>query len=233
MLDLFGYSRGEMVGLDARKTYVYPEDRRKFQQQIEREGFVRDYEIKLRMKDGAEMECLLTATVRRGDDGGIVGYQGIIRDITEYKQVLNELGAEKQRFQTLSENAPFGMVMINKDGAFTYINPKFRELFGYDLNDVPDGRTWFRKAYPNPTYRHNVISTWVNDLENSNPGEKRLRTFTVTCKDGTEKIINFIPVQLETSENLMACEDITGRQQVDEVLRNLRGTILDKDLSNH
>ncbi len=161
------------------------------------------------------MVCLLTATVRRANDGNIVGYQGILRDITEHKQVLNELHTEKQRFQTLSENAPFGMVMIDKEGAFRYINPKFRELFGYDLNDVPNGKTWFRKAYPDTSYRHDVISTWINDLESSNPGEKRSRTFTVTCKDGTEKIINFIPVQLDTGENLMACEDITERKRTE------------------
>ncbi|HVP77376.1 MAG TPA: PAS domain S-box protein [Thermodesulfobacteriota bacterium] len=219
MLDLFGYSREEMIGLDARKTYVYPEDRRKFQQQIERDGFVRDYEMKLCKKDGTEMDCLLTAAIRHADDGSILGYQGIIRDITELKQIVNELHTEKQRFQTLSENAPFGMVMIDKDGTFRYINPKFRELFGYDLNDVPDGRTWFRKAYPNPIHRHSVISTWINDLQSSNSGEKRPRTFTVTCKDGKEKIITFIPVQLETTENLMACEDITERRQVEEALR--------------
>ena len=219
MLDLFGYSREEMIGLNARKTYVYPEDRTKFQQEIERRGFVRDYEIKLRKKNGIEMECLFTATVRWADDGNILGYQGIIRDITEHKQVLEVLHTEKQRFQTLSENAPFGIVMISKDGAFEYINPKFRELFGYDLNDVPDGRTWFRKAYPDPTYRHNVISTWVNALDSSTLGEKRLRTFSVTCKDGTEKIINFVTVQLETSETLMACEDITERKRAEETLR--------------
>jgi two-component system cell cycle sensor histidine kinase/response regulator CckA len=215
MLDLFGYSREEIIGLNARKTYVHPEDRKKFQQEIEREGFVRDYEIKLRRKDGTEMVCLLTATVRQANDGNIVGYQGILRDITEHKQVLNELHTEKQRFQTLSENAPFGMVMIDKDGAFRYINPKFRELFGYDLNDVPNGKTWFRKAYPDTRYRHDVISAWINDLESSNPGEKRSRTFTVTCKDGREKIINFIPVQLDAGENLMACEDITERERTE------------------
>jgi PAS domain S-box-containing protein len=215
MIDLFGYSREEIIGLNARKTYVYPEDRKKFQQEVEREGYVRDYEIKLRKKDGTEMVCLLTATVRRADEGNVVGYQGILRDITEHKQVLNELHTEKQRFQTLSENAQFGIVMIEKDDTFRYINPKFRELFGYDLKDVPDGKTWFRKAYPDTSYRHDVISTWINDLESFNPGEKRSRTFTVTCKDGTEKIINFIPVQLDTGENLMACEDITERKRTE------------------
>jgi PAS domain S-box-containing protein len=121
-----------------------------------------------------------------------------------------------RQLQTLSENAPFGMVMINKDGTFKYINPKFRELFGYDLNDVPNGKTWFRKAYPDPTYRHHVISTWIDDLEGFKSGEKRPRTFTVTCKGGTEKIINFIPVQLETRENLIACEDITELKRAEE-----------------
>jgi PAS domain S-box-containing protein len=127
-----------------------------------------------------------------------------------------EVSKYTRQLQTLSENAPFGMVMIDKDGTFEYINPKFRELFGYDLDDIPNGKTWFRKAYPDPTYRHHVISTWINDLEDLKSGEKRPRTFTVTCKGGTEKIINFMPVQLETGENLIACEDITELKRAEE-----------------
>ena len=128
------------------------------------------------------------------------------KEVTKYTRQL----------QTLSENAPFGMVMIDKDGTFEYINPRFRELFGYDLDDIPDGKTWFRKGYPDPTYRHHVISTWISDLEGFKSGEKSPRTFTVTCKDGTEKIINFVPVQLETGENLVACEDITELKRSEE-----------------
>ena len=59
-------------------------------------------------------------------------------------RVKEELRTEKERFQMLSEHAPFGMVMIDKDGTFKYMNPKFKALFGYDLADVPDGKTWFR-----------------------------------------------------------------------------------------
>src|SRR4030043_82051 len=127
-----------------------------------------------------------------------------------------EVSKYTRQLQTLSENAPFGMAMIDKDGTYKYINPKFRELLGYDLNDIPNGKTWFRKAYPDPTYRHHVISTWIDDLEGFKSGGKRPRTFTVTCKSGTEKIINFIPVQLETGENLMACEDITELKRAEE-----------------
>jgi two-component system cell cycle sensor histidine kinase/response regulator CckA len=140
---------------------------------------------------------------------------------TERKEAEEALRTEKQRFQTLSENSPFGMIMADQTGTFKYINPKFKELLGYDLNDIPDGRTWFRKAFPDPTYRHHVISTWINDhrLENPKPGEKMKRTFTVTCKDGTEKIFDLLPVKLETGEYLTSFVDITQRKQADEALR--------------
>ena len=52
------------------------------------------------------------------------------------------LNREKQRFQRLAENSPFGTVMIDPDGSFSYVNPKFKEIFGYDLNDVRNGREW-------------------------------------------------------------------------------------------
>jgi len=66
-------------------------DRRKFQKKIEQNGFVRNYPIKFRKKDGIVIDCLLTSTLRLDDDKNILGYQGIIRDITEQKKVDEEL----------------------------------------------------------------------------------------------------------------------------------------------
>ena len=88
LLDLFGYSREEMIArLDVREIYVNPGERDKFQQEIEKKGSVRDYEVKFRKKNGTEMDCLLTGTIRRSNDGIILGYQGIIRDVTEIKRI--------------------------------------------------------------------------------------------------------------------------------------------------
>jgi len=60
-LDLFGYTREEIAGLNAKELYVDPVDRRRFQEEIERKGSVRDYDVKLRKKDGSEMDCLVTS----------------------------------------------------------------------------------------------------------------------------------------------------------------------------
>jgi PAS domain S-box-containing protein len=144
--------------------------------------------------------------------------QAIVTDVTQRKETERALSAERQRFRTLAENAPFGMALITHEGNFLYVNPKFIELFGYNIEDIPNGKVWFRKTYPNWEYRRQVIAAWIEDMQVAQPGETRPRTFTVTCKDGTEKIINFRPVLLEAGENIMTCEDITDRVKAQEEL---------------
>jgi PAS domain S-box-containing protein len=111
------------------------------------------------------------------------------------------------------------MVMIDREGRFQSLNSRFKKVFGYDLGDVPDGRAWFRKAYPDPEYRHAVIATWAEDLNHIGVGKEIPRVFTATCKDGTNKIINFTTVELETGEHLVTCKDITKRKAVEEALK--------------
>ena len=148
------------------------------------------------------------------------GAEGSDLKLVEQNHRESERPPERPGFQLVSENLPYGLVMIGQDGTFQYVNPKFKELFGYDLNDVPDGKAWFRKAYPDPDYRHKVISVWKADLEHFKPGEKVPRAFKATCKDGMEKIVKFITVQVETGEYLMACEDITEHKRREEELRS-------------
>ncbi|MFW6147243.1 MAG: PAS domain S-box protein [Thermodesulfobacteriota bacterium] len=89
-LNLFGYSISELEHLKSQETYVNMDDRSRFQQEIEQRGSVTDFEVRLRKKDGHEIDCLLTATVREAENGSILGYQGIMRDITERKRAEEE-----------------------------------------------------------------------------------------------------------------------------------------------
>ena len=95
LLDLFGYSKEEILMLDIHQLYVNPRDRYRFQLEVEAIGGVRDYEVRLRRKDGTIMTCLLSSTVRKAKDTDVIGYQGIIRDITELKKA-QELKKEKE-----------------------------------------------------------------------------------------------------------------------------------------
>jgi PAS domain S-box-containing protein len=147
-------------------------------------------------------------------------FDSIQQELAERKRAEASAHYERERFQTLLQHAPIGILSIDKAGRFTYANPKFMEIFGYDLADVPDGRTWFRLAYPDPQYRKQVIEDWINDLKDHRPGEQRPRVFDVICKDSGKKVINFIPVSLETGENLVVCEDITERLILEDQLQH-------------
>jgi PAS domain S-box-containing protein len=97
--ELFGYTAEEFERLNARELYARPQDRERFQTAVAGDGSVRDFEVKLRRKDGALIDCLLTSSERRGRDGQAVGYQGIIHDITERKRLEEEILAVSTREQ--------------------------------------------------------------------------------------------------------------------------------------
>ncbi len=71
----------------------------------------------------------------------------------------------ESRFRKLAENAPFGLTISNNVGRYEYINPRFTNLFGYTIEEVPDKNTWFEKAYPDPDYRQAVMKTWAEDID--------------------------------------------------------------------
>ncbi len=85
-LELFGYAREQMIGMDVQDIYVHPDDFYRFSKDLSQKGSVRDYEVKLRSFSGAEMDCLVTSSVWQARGGTVLGYQGIMRDITEHKQ---------------------------------------------------------------------------------------------------------------------------------------------------
>jgi len=45
-------------------------------------------------------------------------------------------------FSAVIEKAPYGVIVLDKEGNFLYVNPEFTKITGYSLEDVPDGSTW-------------------------------------------------------------------------------------------
>ena len=146
----------------------------------------------------------------------------VFEDITERKKAEERLQEEKEKFRLLVETSPQGVALISKDGLYKYINPRFTEIFGYTLAEIPTGKDWFEKAFPEPDYRQEVISAWVGDLSRSSSGEIRLRIFRVTCKDGSKKEISFQPVSLETGDQFILYEDISEKSRLEGQLRQVQ-----------
>jgi len=117
-VELLGYaSREELQAISARDTYFDPEDRKRFQEEMSREGFAKDFEVKLKRKDETALDCLITATVRKDEGGKIVGYEGIIKNISDRKRMEEELFQRTQELQTLYDLG----VLINQSLDFNKV----------------------------------------------------------------------------------------------------------------
>lgn len=90
-LEMFGFPRDEMIGKNMSELYTDPYALTKFQREIEHTGFVKDYEVGFRKKDGTEICCLMTSSLQLGNEGSLEGYRGIIRDLTSRKQLQRQL----------------------------------------------------------------------------------------------------------------------------------------------
>ena len=134
-LDLFGYTREDIFEWKALSTYVNPDDRSRFKKEIEENGFVKDFEAKLQKKDGTKIACLITASVRRSKEGGILGYQGIIRDVTELKRSEEALRESEQKYRTVLGANPDPVVVYDMEGKVIYLNPAFTRVFGWSSEE--------------------------------------------------------------------------------------------------
>ncbi len=89
-VDVFGYSREELLAMRDSHQLYYPQERKnEFLLKLKAQKAVKDFEISIAHKRSEVRECMMTATIITTED--FIGYNCILRDVTELKQ------AEKMR----------------------------------------------------------------------------------------------------------------------------------------
>jgi len=90
-LDLLGYTKKEELPTKLGFLCATPSNRIELLSRIQSQDFLKDYPVDLRRKDNTIVHTLITAVARKDKDGKIVGYGGIIRDVTELRRNEEEL----------------------------------------------------------------------------------------------------------------------------------------------
>ncbi len=115
-VEILGYdSKEEILKIDiAKDLYINPEEREKFKSEIEKFGYVIDFEVHLKRKNGDKITLMETATAVYDDNNQIIGYRGIGRDLTEKKQhqerILSLLIASQAFSRTTTEEEIFDTI---------------------------------------------------------------------------------------------------------------------------
>jgi PAS domain S-box-containing protein len=220
-LDLFGFTRDEAIGSDVTDRFVNQADWEGLRQAIiEGGGSVKDFGVILRRKDGTEMDCLLTTSRRRTQDGSWGEIQGNIRDITEQRQAEKALRESEERFRAVAQSANDAIISADSKGNIIFWNKGAQTIFGYEEEEVL-GRPLimlmperYREAHQEGLERFKAT------------GEPHIMGKTVEMhglrKDGSEFPLELSLADWKTREGRFfssILRDITKRKQAEKALR--------------
>ncbi len=88
-------------------------------------------ELEQYRKDGSTIWTESIAIPHLDGSGNIIQFIGVTRDISERRQVRQELIHAGMRFRGLIEHAPDAVVMVDTLGKFLYASPPAFKMFGY------------------------------------------------------------------------------------------------------
>ena len=86
-----GYSRDEMIGTDFANYFTEPEKAEKVYQEVFKDGFVSDYALEIRHRNGSIKPVLYNASVYNDESGKVIGIFAAARDITERRRAEEKL----------------------------------------------------------------------------------------------------------------------------------------------
>jgi PAS domain S-box-containing protein len=118
-----GVSRQQLIGTDFSSYFTEADKARQGYQQIFARGFVTDYPLTVRHKDGWLTDVLYNATVYKNQAGEVQGAFAAARDVTARKQV-------SQYARSLLEASLDPLVTISADGKITDVNDAATRVTG-------------------------------------------------------------------------------------------------------
>ena len=104
-LELLGYdSREDCPHLTLEDVFRNPDDAHDYRLTLEKQGFITDYEVEFKKKDGEIINMLISATAIFDESGEFAGCEGMAKDVTELRRVTERL-IESQKMATVGQLA--------------------------------------------------------------------------------------------------------------------------------
>jgi PAS domain S-box-containing protein len=215
---MFGYtSVEEMHGLPLDSFWLNPRERERALSKMRESGLIHDYEAIFVKKDGTLFPVSMSAHLLYDETGTFQGTEGIIRDITERKHVMEALRESEEKFRTFAEQSP-NMIFINHNGRIVYANAECEKLMGYTKEEFYSSSFNFLQITA-PEYVELLKGSYARHLQGE---DVPAYEYSLISKRG-KRIDAIIHTKLIPYENEKAIlgiiTDITERKQIEEALR--------------
>jgi two-component system cell cycle sensor histidine kinase/response regulator CckA len=213
---LFGCSRRELIGSDFNRRHADPERQTSFERLIAADGFVSGWEAEMTTRHDRTIQCEIGAALRKSSSGEILGYQSILRDVTERKQAQKALSESKELLDAILAASAVGICMV-RNRKVKWANHALLSILGYEPSEVIGQSA--RIAYPSDEEFLRVGKELIPKLK-----ERGLAAMDARwLRKGGEEIHVYLQAQVLDANDfsrgfIASATDITERKRSSEAL---------------
>lgn len=219
--DILGYSAGQVM----RRTpwdYMLSEEIKEskifFQESVEKKRPFRNLVNQYIHRDGGTIILEASGRPILDDQGLVLGYRGVCRDITQRMIADQILRESEARYRTLVETSPDGILLTNIDGEIILANKRAFDMMGYKTENELLGKSVYDLFYPEE--RSDAVEKFDSALIK---GGFDFQEFLILQKDGTTFPAEIAVSILNDAEGnptaiLAVGRDITERKAAEQQL---------------
>lgn len=113
------------------------------------------------------MRWIQAESVPRDLADGSTVWEGVIADITDQVEALQQVEAKEQQLRRILDTLPIPVGCNRLDPAETivFLNRCCQQTFGYTGADLPNVPAFAELAYPDLAYRQQIAVIWAQGLE--------------------------------------------------------------------
>lgn len=216
---ILGYADDELLGVKTRELIPrkwHDLETNIIETQVKKRGYSNLYEKEYIRKDGMIIPIECRTYLQKDEDSNMIGYWGIVRDITKRKQAEEALRKSEEKFRNLFENANDVIWISDEEGKYITVNKMFEQLLGYTKKEL-EGQQSVKIIADEDRKKS------IDNYQKAIKGESVEFETGVVKKDGSKRIFWIRMNPIFDNGSLFYLQgigrDITVRKHAEEALR--------------
>lgn len=215
LLDMLGYSTKEELLSRNLFTDIFAvrEAVPVFQSMIRNHHFLKGYEVELLQKDGSTVMASLSCQAVANDQGDIIKYEGLLRDITRQKQAAGEIARMRNYLNNIIESMPSMLIAIDENSRITQWNSA-----AFTATGIPPGEAIGRKIWEIAPF----FNKYTEHFQRLTRDQQPIRLHRELMTDHGDRTYNltFFPLVANGSKGIaIRLDDITELETKEKQLR--------------
>jgi PAS domain S-box-containing protein len=210
---LSGYNRKQLIGSPFVEYFTDPKRALAGVQKTFDEGVVTNYELVVRSKPGRKIPVSFNAAVFRDAGGAVQGILAAARDITQQKQIEEELRDQQTYTRGLIESNIDALMTTDTLGVITDVNRQMCETTGRMREELIGSP--FKDYFTDPQRAEDGIRKVLAEDKVTN------YELTIRARDGRETVVSYNATTFKGADGRLrgvfaAARDITEQKRLEE-----------------